>query len=177
MFEVEIKAAARVRLLADRLRDAGAAFEKRTRQSDTYYNAPYRDFGATDEALRIRVQDGKAYLTYKGKKVDSGSKTRKEIEVEVGDRAKMEDILLSLGFRKTLNVHKEREIYHYKGAEISLDRIDGLGEFVEAEAKAEHEPEIEGRRNELVAVLRGLGVDGELIRDSYLEMLLKKRPV
>jgi adenylate cyclase class 2 len=176
MFEVEIKAAAQVRPLADRLRDAGAIFEKRTKQSDTYYNAPDRDFGSTDEALRIRVQDGKAYLTYKGKKVDAGSKTRKEVEVEVGDRAKMEDVLLSLGFTKTLKVHKEREIYHYKGVEISLDRVDGLGEFVEAEARAEHESEIEGRREGLVAVLRGLGVDGELIRDSYIEMLLKKRP-
>ena len=175
MIEVEIKARAMPDELARRLEAAGAVFEKKARQADTYYNAPDRDFAVTDEAVRLREQDGKAYLTYKGKKLDSASKTRKEVEVLVSDLAAMEDILRSLGFRKTLGVAKEREIWHYRGAEVCLDRVEGLGGFVEVESFVADAAGIARKREELVAILRGLGVDGELIRESYLEMLLAKR--
>ena len=87
----------------------------------------------------------------------------------------MEDILLSLGFRKTLDVVKTRSIYQYKGAEICLDRIEGLGEFVELEMMAENAVEIPQKRDELIALMHELGVEGEQIRESYLEMLLAKK--
>ncbi|MGA9141625.1 MAG: class IV adenylate cyclase [Methanocella sp.] len=175
MIEVEIKARAATEALADELKRRGATFEKTVVQADTYYNAPHRDFAETDEAVRLREQNGAAYLTYKGKKLDAKSKTRKEVEVSVGDRAKMEDILLSLGFRKTLDVVKTRSIYHYKGAEICLDRIDSLGEFVELELMADNTADIARKRDDLISMLCDLGIEGELIRESYLEMLLAKK--
>jgi adenylate cyclase class 2 len=174
MIEVEIKARATAGALAEELKRRGAAFEKTVVQADTYYNAPHRDFGETDEAVRLREQNGKAYLTYKGKKLDTKSKTRKEVEVGVSDRSKTEDILLSLGFRKTLDVVKTRSIYHYRGVEICLDRIEGLGEFVELESMADNTADIPRKRDELIALLRDLGIHSELIRESYLEMLLAK---
>ncbi len=175
MIEVEIKARAATGELAEELKRRGAAFEKTVVQSDTYYNAPHRDFAETDEAVRLREQNGTAYLTYKGKKLDAKSKTRKEVEVGVSDRAKMEDILLSLGFRKTLDVAKTRSIYHYRGVEICLDRIEGLGEFVELESMAETTAEIPKKRDELIALMHELGIAGEQIRESYLEMLLTRK--
>ncbi|OPY26067.1 MAG: CYTH domain protein [Methanocella sp. PtaU1.Bin125] len=175
MIEVEIKARASTDALADVLKRRGAEFEKTVVQSDTYYNAPHRDFAETDEAVRIREQDGRAYLTYKGKKIDAQSKTRKEVEVAVENKARMEDILLSLGFRKTLDVIKTRSIYHYGGVEICLDRIEGLGEFVELESMAENASEIPQKRDGLIALMRELGVEGGQIRESYLEMLMAKK--
>jgi len=156
------------------LKQAGAALEKIVEQSDSYYNAPHRDFALTDEALRLRDQGGQFYMTYKGKKLDPGSKTRKEVEVEVADLKKTEEILLSLGFKKTLEVHKKREIYHLDGAEICLDRVEGLGDFVELETLAISDTDIESRRDWLIGIKRDLGIKGELIRESYLEMLLNK---
>ncbi|WP_424357444.1 class IV adenylate cyclase [Methanocella sp. MCL-LM] len=175
MIEVEIKAPAGRAELTRKLNQLGAVFEKKVWQIDSYYNAPHRDFKDTDEALRLREQGSRIYMTYKGKKLDPLSKTRKEVEVEVGDRDKMEDILISLGFRKTLDVIKERQIYHYKNAEICLDRVEGLGEFVEVEAMAENQKEIVAKRDEVTAILRELGVTADLIRESYLEMLLQKQ--
>jgi adenylate cyclase, class 2 len=118
-------------------------------------------------------QGDRTFLTYKGKKLDAKSKTREE--VEVSDFAKMQDILLSLGFRKTLDVVKERRIYHYKGAEACPDRIEGLGESVELELMADNPTDIARKRDDLIALLREIGVEGELIRESYLEMLLAKK--
>lgn len=174
MIEIEIKAKADHDALLRTLKKEGATFEKTVGQNDSYYNAPHRDFAETDEALRLREQSGRVYMTYKGKKLDSKSKTRKEVEVEVADREKMEDILLSLGFKKTLQVHKKRDIYHLKGAEICVDRVEGLGDFVELETMATDMSEMEKKRDELISLMRELGVHGELIRESYLEMLLAK---
>lgn len=175
MIEVEIKAQAGRDQVVRRLKELGATFEKKVWQIDSYYNAPHRDFKDTDEALRLREQGSRIYVTYKGKKLDPLSKTRKEVEVEVGDRDKMEDILISLGFKKTLDVMKERQIYHYKGAEVCLDRIEGLGDYVEVELQAENMDTVAQKRDETIAILRELGVTGDLIRESYLEMLLKQR--
>jgi len=175
MIEIEIKARADHEELRKILKQAGAALEKTVEQSDSYYNAPHRDFALTDEALRLRDQGGQIYMTYKGKKLDPGSKTRKEVEVEVADLKKTEEILLSLGFNKTLEVHKTREIYHLDGAEICLDRVEGLGDFVELETLAISDADIEARRDQLIAIKRGLGIKGDLIRESYLEMLLNKK--
>jgi adenylate cyclase class 2 len=175
MIEIEIKARADLDALRNRLKQEGAALERTVEQADIYYNAPDRDFGLTDEALRLRNEGGQVFLTYKGKKLDAKSKTRKEVEVEVADFNKMEDILLSLGFKITLRVRKVREIYHLDGAVVCLDRVDGLGDFVELETLAADESEIEKRRDWLIVVMRRLGVQGDFIRESYLEMLLAKK--
>ena len=175
MIEIEIKAKAEHDALKKRLKQEGAAPEKTVDQTDIYFNAPDRDFGKTDEALRLRDESGQFFVTYKGKKLDTLSKTRKEIDVEVADFEKMKEIILCLGYRKTLEVHKSREIYHIEGALACLDTVDGLGEFVELETLAVDESSIPERRDFLIKMLRQLGVQGDLIRESYLEMLLAKQ--
>lgn len=174
MIEIEIKARADRDFILKTLKKEGAVFEKAVEQVDTYYNAPHRDFAETDEALRLRQQGDRVFLTYKGRKLDPKSKTREEVEVQVCDRQKMEGILLSLGFKITLVVSKKREIYHLKGVEVCVDRVERLGDFVELEAIASDVTKMEKTRDELISLMRGLGVKGDLIRESYLEMLLRK---
>ncbi len=174
MIEIEIKARADPDALRAKLKQRGAALERTVEQTDSFYNAPDRDFAQTDEALRLRDEGGQIFLTYKGKKLDPKSKARKEVEVEVADLKRMEEILLALGFRRTFQVRKTREIYHIEGAVACLDRVEGLGDFVELETLSVDVSDMEERREGLVGMLRGLGVRGELIRESYLEMLLSK---
>ncbi|QHS16120.1 class IV adenylate cyclase [Halopenitus persicus] len=56
MYEVELKVAADVAAVRDRLASTDADRLEAIRQVDTYYDAPDRDFAATDEALRVRVE-------------------------------------------------------------------------------------------------------------------------
>lgn len=175
MIEIEIKARADHDTLKMRLKQDGADFERAVEQTDIYFNAPDRDFGKTDEALRLRNEGGQIFLTYKGPKLDPLSKTRKEVDVEVADFDKMEELVRCLRYKETLRVHKARDIYHFEGALVCLDKVDGLGEFVELETLALDEHAIPDRRDFLIGTLRRLGVKGELIRESYLEMLLEKK--
>ena len=75
MIEIEVKARVKDFLAIKKMLDQiGALRIKNEHQIDTYFNAPHKDFGETDEALRIREipeNSGKRLiLTYKGPKMD-----------------------------------------------------------------------------------------------------------
>ena len=53
MYEVEVKVAADHAAVRERLPDEAEALGT-VEQVDTYFDAPHRDFAATDEALRLR---------------------------------------------------------------------------------------------------------------------------
>ena len=59
-------------------------------------------------------------MTYKGKKIDTLTKTREEIEFKIEDIEKMKDVFGLLGFPIVLSVKKERElfIFQYKNYKI-----------------------------------------------------------
>ena len=159
-----------------RLPDLDAESLGTVEQADTYYGHPVRDFAETDEALRVRREtrdgesDAEARVTYKGPLVEAESKTREEFETGVDDGDTMAAILEELGFEAVATVEKTRERFRVGEYTITLDTIDGLGEFVEVETEAETvEPAREGAQ----AVLRDLDLDpDEQIRASYLGLLL-----
>ena len=193
MFEVEIKVPADVDAVRERLREAGAERVDARRQRDAYYDAPHRDFAETDEALRVRretlLPDGigsgaadtgdrdptppTTKITYKGPLLDEESKTRAEHETEVADPEAAAGILSGLGFEPAATVEKRREFWAYDGFTVTLDAVDGLGEFVEIERAVDDEASIEAVRDDALDALGRLGLDGaEQVRTSYLGLLL-----
>lgn len=173
MLEVEAK----IRIdstetIRSRLTDKGAEFDKKTRQTDTYFNSPLRDFAESDEALRIRDEDGFSEITYKGPKIKgTGAKAREEFNVEVSNPEDLARILARIGFFKSAEVLKTREEFEFMGTKVALDRVDKLGEFVEIEVVTEE-------RDQAIATIekvrKELGITGEHIPESYLEMILAK---
>ena len=144
-------------------------------QADTYYNAPDRDFGETDEALRIRGQDKEFFLTYKGPKMDKISKSRKELEVSISDSDNMGEILTSLGFTPVRNIVKKRKKYRLGDFEISLDDVRELGNFMEVEYLAKGSEINKEKLESIFKFIEKLGISREsTIRESYLEMLLHR---
>ena len=172
---VEIEAKIPVLALApvrERLQDLHAMLVAIVEERDLYYNHPARDFGSTDEALRLRYAGGEATLTYKGqKKAEYSLKAREEIIVTITPGERMEALLSRLGFRYVRSVEKYREIYRLEHTTVSLDEVQGLGSFVEIEVLGGTDPEETIRH-----VQRALGIEGEHIPQSYLELLLAKNP-
>jgi len=152
----------------------GVRMERKHQERDVYYNAPHRDFGETDEALRVRYDDTGITLTYKGPKIRVGSaKAREEFNLVVADGGTLEDILSRLGFRRTATVSKIREFYEMGDVTVTLDDIESLGLFIEIEILTEENKEDAADR--IGAIAKELGVDGPPIYTSYLEMLLSKQ--
>ena len=151
-----------------------ARFCGRIHEHDIYYNAPHRDFGVTDEAIRVRYTNDHALVTYKGAKIKtSGLKAREELNIVVDSGTVFEQMLDRLGFTRTAEVNKWRENYRLFDAAITLDEVESLGTFVEIEILAEDAHSDAAARIQEIA--KEIGVYGEPILDSYLEMLLSKR--
>jgi adenylate cyclase class 2 len=181
MLEVEIKFPVDdLAALEDRLQAEGAKFKSRQRESDSYHNAPHRDFAKTDEALRIREAGDSNYMTYKGPKRDTDTKTREEIEVPLGAghvvTSDMVKLLKSIGFRPVAVVQKWRSQYRLlrKGFEvlITLDRVQDVGNYVELEILAPDD-QYETARAVVVDLGQELGL-ARPERRSYLELLLER---
>ncbi|MCS3923476.1 class IV adenylate cyclase [Methanosalsum natronophilum] len=170
MFEVELKLKIEHSMVIPYLEGLGFYLVGEEVHHDIYLNAPHKDFGVTDEALRLRQSNGKSYLTYKDKKINPRTKTRREIETPI-ILDDMYDIFLSLGFKETLNIEKKRIKYKKKDISICLDSVKGLGEFVEIETMADSNLNI--YENQLLEILKTMNIsEDKLISKSYLELLL-----
>ncbi len=165
-------------------------------QEDIYLGHYARDFGSTDEALRVRSErtlpssDGplppfprqahrrgwSTWLTYKGPKLDARSKARVEVEVSTGPT--VTQALLAAGFTTVARVRKIRQSWRggtgpQPTLEVAIDEVVGLGLFVELEQRTTVD-DLEQTVDRLLqegAELLGAGVGTE--RRSYLELLLR----
>lgn len=178
MIEVEVKA--HVKNFSDiesKLNSIGAVKSKIEHQIDTYFNNPdHRDFEKSDEALRIRntlINSGesKIILTYKGAKIDDVSKTRKEIEVDIGDSRKMSHILENLGFKPVADVEKQRVTYLFNDCIISLDNVEKVGKFVEIEKAVNEGQDFKDALDDIFLLYKKLGIEEGFERKSYLELM------
>ena len=168
MLEIEIKTRSQDNLGIEKaLLKKGATLLGENDQVDEYFNHPCRDFAVTDEALRLR-KDSSGKITYKGPKIDISTKTREEIELVIDDLDKMAQILIRLGFKRVAKVGKRRKEYLLDGVTVSLDSVDGLGDFVELEVQGEDADAGRARIERLRDELDLAGSE----RRSYLEMLL-----
>ena len=178
-YEVEQKfpaadlAAVRGKLLA-----LGASFQPSLNQADSYFAHPARDFGQTDEALRLRQIGDENLITYKGPKLDAQTKTRREIELTLAPGGpafdQFAELLFCLGFRRVLTVCKQREpgLLAWEGqtVHLALDQVSGLGSFVELEIAAD-DSTLQQAKAAVISLAAELGL-GPSERKSYLELLL-----
>lgn len=180
MYEVELKFPVRDRRDAwDKLAALGAVAGEPVAQADRYFAHPSRNFAETDEALRLRSIGATNILTYKGPVIDTLTKMRREIEVELesGDTGaqRAAEIFVQLGFRPVRTVAKTRRsgTLHWQGSAIgwTWDEVPPLGEFVELEIVAE-EQQRDAARDTLCQLAAALSL-GPSERRSYLELLLE----
>ncbi|WP_455645016.1 class IV adenylate cyclase [Methanosphaera sp.] len=176
MIEVEMKAKINDKMEAlEKIKEIGGTYSHSEKQHDIYFNSSDKDFKKSDEALRIREipngEEFKCILTYKGPKLDSKSKTRKEVEVEIDDTDNMTEILVKLGYKPTAIVNKVRRIFKYEEYTITLDKLNQLGYYMEIEYVAEEDSDIEEIRNNIIEVFKKMDITSGFERTSYLGLL------
>jgi adenylate cyclase class 2 len=117
-----------------------AKFLKEERQIDEYFSPSHRDFAKTrpvNEWLRLRKTRNGNSITYKNWHHDKNGKSHHcdEYETVIEKVESINKIFEVLNFKTLAIVNKTRKIWRYKQYEISLDKIKGLGNFVEIEYK------------------------------------------
>lgn len=182
MIEVEIKISVKDRgELEQNLEKRGFQKGNLVKETDLYFDKKGESFRKSDEALRIRqwdnltLNESRAYLTYKGPKLDSISMTRKELEVQIENAKTGKEILTHLNFLPVQPVIKLRQYFHKDKMVACLDQVEGLGDYLELEIILSGEDEREPALEQMIALLEQLGYCKEdIIRTSYLSMLQKK---
>lgn len=170
MLEVEVKFRKGPSFRREKLLSLGFSFLGEGREVDIYFQHPCRDFASTDEALRVRLSGGRVVVTYKGPRIGAGAKTRFEVST-VADESALE-LLKRLGFVEVARVVKRREYFRSGDYLVSLDWVEGLGEFVEIEKVVGDESEIPKAVEELRSLAADLGLEEE-VKETYLELVLK----
>jgi adenylate cyclase class 2 len=161
------------------LLEMGAVAGETVDQEDTYLSHPARDFALTNEAFRIRRLGDENRITYKGPRRSGPTKTREEIEIpfQAGKEPieKLHRLFENLGFRPVATIRKRRETFRmtFRGLELEvvLDQAEGLGEFVEIEAFAAGEADLDRAQAAVLALAAELGLT-EVEPRSYLRMVL-----
>ena len=156
---------------------------KSIKQIDDYYTPYHRDFYAKrphpTEWLRIRTNPDKVIFEYDqsiNQKEDGESDYVEEYETEILGEKEFRKTLEFLDFKKVVTVEKQREYWMCGKIEVALDKVKGLGDFIEAEAKGDFKSEVEAKK-ECVKFLENLGIEEVVkkhIKQGYADILLRK---
>ncbi len=123
-----------------RFLNKNARFIREENQIDEYFTPPHRDFTKVrpvNEWLRLRKTADNNSITYKNWHHDKDGKSHHcdEYETRINSVKQINKILSTLNFKSLTTVNKLRRIWRYKKYEISIDKIKGLGSFIEIEYK------------------------------------------
>ena len=145
---------------------AGAeAFAPRRLQDDLLYDTADQKLFRQRSVLRLRREDERALITFKGPVQPGITKAREEIETEAGSHDAAALLLERLGFAPWFRYQKYREEFRSGDAIAAIDETPA-GVFVE----------IEGPEEAIVALAQRLGrTQADFILDSYRGIWVKAR--
>ena len=115
--------------------------------------------------LRVRMENGKSRLTYKGPVQPSIMKVREELETVVGDGEMLVRVFGELGLHVWFRYEKYREEFSHEDVIVAIDETP-VGVFVE----------IEGTEHGITEMTLALGrTQADYIVDSYRSLFLQHR--
>ncbi|HUU13354.1 MAG TPA: class IV adenylate cyclase [Terriglobia bacterium] len=135
-------------------------------QIDTYFRVPRG---------RLKVREGRienALIFYQ--RTDSPRPRRAQIEMMLLPRRNSMRSVLAASLGVLTAVDKRREIYLVGNVKIHLDRVRGLGKFIEVEAVS-HSRGLKKIRAQARRFQKLLGIpSSDILANSYADMVLKK---
>jgi adenylate cyclase class 2 len=162
-FKARLKNEQHIRATLKRLR---ARFLGRDRQVDTYFRVPQG---------RLKVREGRlenALIFYK--RADASRPRRATIDLMLLPRRNSVRSILKNALKVLTVVDKRREIYFVGNVKIHLDRVRGLGRFVEVEAITHRGDlrRIRAQARKFQKLFRIARAD--IVPQSYSDLILRK---
>jgi adenylate cyclase class 2 len=132
-------------------------------QHDALLDTRDKMLGNHRSALRVRSEEGRAVLTFKGPPHASAMKLREEIETDAGDAGVLLSLFERLGFHVWFRYEKYREEFVKDDVVIAVDETV-MGTFVE----------VEGDEAQVAALAGALGHGPETyVTDSYRGLFMR----
>lgn len=143
---------------------AGATPRKGRRlQSDVLLDTRQRELSAQSQVLRVRIEAGRSFVTFKTPAEHPTMKLREELETGVADGERLITILERAGFHIWFRYEKYREEFVFDDVVIAVDETP-IGTFVE----------IEGSDRGIASAARALGREpADYIIESYRALFVR----
>lgn len=114
------------------IRAGATPIRSRRLQEDCLLDTPDNVLWRRRCVLRVRMEAGKSFLTFKGPVQPSAMKVRQEVETVVGDGPALLQMFEELGFRVWFRYQKYREEFALDDVIVAVDETP-LGTFIELE--------------------------------------------
>jgi predicted adenylyl cyclase CyaB len=163
---VEIKARlANIEALLPRVRDLADRGPELIEQDDTF-------FTCTNGRLKLRVfADGSGQLIAYERPDAAGPKTSDYSIADVGNPASLR-ATLALALGQNGRVIKRRTLFLIGRTRVHLDRVEGLGDFLELEVVLHEDESADNGVAEALTLLERLGVNAsQLVVGAYADLL------
>jgi len=154
--------------LRKRLKELNARHDKLRLEKHYYFDFPDERLWKEDKVLRLKEFLGKKLLTFKGPLLKGTFKKRAEYQLFIEDKHALVKLFEGIGLKKLFFFSKLRQKFFLPSVtEITLDKIIGLGYFMEVEAKTPLA---------IKKVLRRLGIDFKRsTKKSYSQLIRELR--
>jgi adenylate cyclase class 2 len=134
-------------------------------QDDALFDNEREELRERRCALRLRREEARSYVTFKGPVQPGPMKLREELETAVSDAGALQGVLEHLGLRVWFRYQKYREEYALDGVVVAVDETP-IGTFVE----------LEGTEAGITAAAAALGrTTADYLLDSYCGLFMKYR--
>lgn len=134
-------------------------------QDDSLFDWPDSRLRSTRRLLRVRQEEGRATLTFKGPPQTATMKVREEIESTAGDGSNLVMILQRLGLEVWFRYQKYRQEFEHSGVILAVDETP-IGTFIE----------LEGDEAGIIDIATRMGrSEADYILESYREIFLRDR--
>ena len=134
-------------------------------QDDALFDNEREELRQRRCALRLRREDARSYLTFKGPVQPGPMKLREELETAVADAGVLQRVLERLDLRVWFRYQKYREEYALGGVVVAIDETP-IGTFVE----------LEGTEAGITAAATALGrTTADYILESYCGLFARYR--
>lgn len=150
-----------------RIENAGAEYKDKYQQADLWLDTKDGRLRREGKGLRIRQENEKVILTLKSKIAYGKFKEVEELELELGDFETALGIFRELGFEPCSETRKVREDWKLGNVKVSLDKVEGLGVFLE----------LEGSRREIEQVIKKLGLESSQRITKHYTTLKEERKI
>lgn len=163
-----------VNAYVERLYQLGVSLSSPVTQCDTIFfraKKSFQDLRDGEPVIRIRQENSNTKTTIK--KYISGVSEREEVECGIADAEAFKDYLALMDYFPVVTVNKTRQKGTFCGATITIDYVEGLGEYTEIEIVTHDEssPALEIIKR----VAENLGLDEKhIVSTPYDEMLFSK---
>ncbi|WP_116248062.1 class IV adenylate cyclase [Nocardiopsis sp. FIRDI 009] len=150
------------------LREAGVTLGDPVLQDDQVYAPVGWEPGMSRVGrtfCRLRTQDGLHVFTAKTPAANPMEHT--EHETAVADRGQMHAAVVRMGYVPSLRIVKERRVGALRDTLVCVDRVEGLGTFLELEVVVDDDRDGPAVQAESDRWARGLGVELEHTTDTY----------